>query len=295
MPGSLLLHPRTKARIEKFALEPAPAILIAGPSGSGKLSLARQLAAEVLDIKVEKLPDYPYFNHLQTPRDKREISIESVRQVIKDMRLKPVITGQKRAKRVILIENADNLSEEAQNALLKSLEEPADDTVFMLTVEREAALLPTIVSRVQKLAVAPVGAALALEHFKESYSAKDIDSAWQLSQGAAGLLSALLKDEAEHPLKQAVQEAKKFLRMDKYQRALYLDSLSSNKAELKEFLRALGIVLAALHAASVKTGSSSQQKKISAARRLASTAADSLNHNASPRLVCLHLALSLPV
>lgn len=294
MPDKLLLHPKTEARIEEFALQPFAAVLITGQAGSGKQAVARQLAGRILDIQAEKLSSYPYFTHLRKPEDKKEIPIDNVRQVIKEMRLKPVISGRRQAKRVILIENAGNLSEEAQNALLKSLEEPGSDTVFILTAETETGLLPTIVSRVQKLAVTPVDAGMAARYFGNSNSAGNIESAWQLSQGAAGLLSALLTDEG-HPLKLTVDEAKNFLRMDRYHRTIYLDGLSSDKAKLGNFLNALGRVLAALHAAAVKSGGGRQLNRLSSARRLVNSAAESLNLNASPRLIAIDLALNLPV
>src|SRR5581483_6957339 len=109
------------------------------------------------------------------------------------------------------------------------------------------------------------------------------------------LLIALLTDDAEHPLKTAVAEAKRFLRQDRYQRTLYLDSLSSDKLRLREFLNALGRVLAALHQVSIKSGSPAEQRRISKARRLINSASESLNQNASPRLVGLHLVLNLPL
>jgi DNA polymerase-3 subunit delta' len=49
--------------------------------------------------------------------------------------------------RTVLIENADRMTPQAQNALLKSLEEPSPGTYFVLTAERRTALLPTILSR----------------------------------------------------------------------------------------------------------------------------------------------------
>ncbi len=52
-------------------------------------------------------------------------------------------------KKVLVIENADSMTEGARNALLKILEEPPEDTVFILTTARRSAILPTILSRVR--------------------------------------------------------------------------------------------------------------------------------------------------
>lgn len=295
MSEDLLLNPKTKQSLEEFSRQPAPAILIIGPPGSGKTAVARTLAANLLGVETVKLSGYPYFIHLKKPDDKQEISIDAVRAVIKEMRLKPVIKSTGQAKRSVLIEDAGSLSEEAQNALLKIIEEPDADTVFVLTAESEASILPTVVSRTRRMGVGPVNSAEAMSFFGQFYPTDAIESAWQLSQGSVGLLSALLADNDEHPLKQAVEEAKKFLREDKYHRVLYLDSLSSDKPRLNEFLAALSRVLAALHTSTVESGSQSQQKKVSAARRQVNDAIESLGRNVSPRLIGLSLALNLPI
>ncbi|MBR4463957.1 MAG: DNA polymerase III [Treponema sp.] len=52
-------------------------------------------------------------------------------------------------KKVFIIENADRMNEAARNALLKILEEPPEDTVFILTTNRRGAVMPTILSRVR--------------------------------------------------------------------------------------------------------------------------------------------------
>ena len=55
------------------------------------------------------------------------------------------------SRKILVVDNADNLSEEAQNALLKALEEPSASTTIILISARPGALLPTIVSRCQSI------------------------------------------------------------------------------------------------------------------------------------------------
>ncbi len=64
----------------------------------------------------------------------------------------PIVAGQ----RVILIEGVDDASEQAQNVLLKALEEPNPRQVFVLTAEEPGRVLPTIRSRAQSLRLGPV-------------------------------------------------------------------------------------------------------------------------------------------
>jgi DNA polymerase III delta prime subunit len=72
-----------------------------------------------------------------------EYKIDVVRQITKFLAQKPLIHPNK----VVLIQNADNLNLESQNALLKNLEEPGENNYFILTSSHPHSLLPTIISR----------------------------------------------------------------------------------------------------------------------------------------------------
>ena len=78
---------------------------------------------------------------------RREISIEEVRSVCNQAHLKPY----EGASRVYMFENAETMSEEAANALLKTLEEPPPDTILILLTSQEDRLLPTIKSRCTRI------------------------------------------------------------------------------------------------------------------------------------------------
>jgi hypothetical protein len=84
-----------------------------------------------------------------TPDSKGLIPIEQIRELISSFRLK--VPGKGVIKRVAIVETADAMSLEAQNALLKLLEEPPTDSVLILTSEQPQELLATIRSRVQHL------------------------------------------------------------------------------------------------------------------------------------------------
>ncbi len=84
---------------------------------------------------------------------KRGVVIEQVREVVE--RRAPLRPYEGRAK-VFIIRGADTMTEAAANTLLKTLEEPPADTIFVLTAADQARLLPTIVSRCQTVALRPV-------------------------------------------------------------------------------------------------------------------------------------------
>ena len=84
-------------------------------------------------------PDVLFFN------DSEKLGVEQVKKIRDHLKLKPI---QSNLKAVCLV-SSQNLSLPAQNALLKSLEEPPGEVIFLLGADSESALLPTIISRVE--------------------------------------------------------------------------------------------------------------------------------------------------
>lgn len=288
----LLLHDSTRLQVEVFANTPSHALLITGDVGSGKACLAKSLATVLLDLHPDKrLENYPYFTHLKRPEDKQDIPIDSIRRLNKLLMLKA--PGSREIRRVILIEDAQDLNDEAANALLKMLEEPAADCVFMLTATSPHSLLPTISSRAQQLQIRPASLQQSLKFLEGNYQKHAIESAWRLSGGSVGLMLAILHDDKDHPLKRAIDEAKDYLRKNNYERALLTDSLSRNKVQLALYLEALVKLLGAVQHFGLKSGNDSQQKKLLASRKLVLKLQKALDANASPKLIALELSLNL--
>ncbi|HSW78765.1 MAG TPA: AAA family ATPase [Candidatus Babeliales bacterium] len=295
MLSGFLLNQKTKKQIEHYLMKPAQALLITGPNGSGKKTISMYIASKLTIINLEKINEYPYLKIVSKPKDKQEIPIATIRGIISDLRLKPVFAKDRFLARIVFIDGADNLSEEAQNALLKAIEEPPTSTFFILTTPSDSNVLPTIASRTTKLPVLPV----SLDDTKKFYSSRfqdsEIESAWRLSQGAVGLMDALLNENQSHPLKIAIDAAKKLLRMNQYERILFMDSYSADKANLGALFDALNRILTALHHAAIESGNSNLTKKLTVSRKLTDTAVKSLDHNSSARLTGLNYVLKLPV
>jgi DNA polymerase-3 subunit delta' len=93
--------------------------------------------------------------HLVTrAEDKSEISIDQVRELQRQLALSPM----EARRRVAVLVDFDEASDGAANALLKTLEEPAGETVLLVTARAAEAVLPTIVSRCEVVALRPVSA-----------------------------------------------------------------------------------------------------------------------------------------
>lgn len=122
-------------------------------------------------------------------------TVEDVRQLIQDMSMAAFEGGY----RVVFLWMADLMRVESANALLKSLEEPGDRTVYILTTYQPERLLPTILSRVQQVRVRPP----EVEEIEETLKAKglaDGDQAREIAIAADGSLEAAMEMAGKGPL-----------------------------------------------------------------------------------------------
>lgn len=144
------------------------AYLFAGPSGVGKRTLAMALAALVNcerpiggDSAFDacgtcrsciKLAGGGHPDVLEVAPEGRDIKIAQVRELHAATKYRPY----EAARRLILIDDAHTLRVEAANALLKTLEEPRGDTMFVLVTPQSHRLLTTVISRCQPMRFGPL-------------------------------------------------------------------------------------------------------------------------------------------
>jgi hypothetical protein len=230
-----LFHPLTEQHIASFLSHPSHALLIVGPAGSGKQYTIEYLAWRLLKMEPsDDLKNYPFFKAVLPEKDKASIGIETIRELQPFVKLK--LPSNSRAWRIITIDGAHTMTAKAQNALLKLLEEPPQQTIFLLTADSLEGVLPTIRSRVQQLSLNLPSLAATNSYFiAQGYDASAVQQAAMVSGGLPGLTAALLQ-EKDHPLKQAVQTVKELLRATQFERLCRVDELAKKKPETLQVL-----------------------------------------------------------
>lgn len=287
----LLLHPRTKLQLTNFLSKPSHGVILTGSEGSGKRTLAMTLACGLLDVKdATKLLDYPYYSELDP--ESSGITIDEIRSLQKLLTLKTPTGTRGNLRRVITILDAQRMQTEAQNALLKNLEEPPLDTAIILTASG-GNLLPTIYSRLQTIEVLPVSQEMAVTYFtSKGVGAAKLAGSYALSQGQAGLLSTLLNDE-EHKLKNWVTIAKQLIGGTLSERLIKVDELGKDKSDLKYLIDALQRIA---HAALSKASLEGNKLAVQRWRKIMTKAQDTsqaYDNNANPKLLLDDLFLNL--
>ncbi|HEU4914405.1 MAG TPA: AAA family ATPase [Candidatus Saccharimonadales bacterium] len=287
---ALILHDHTKEQVAQFLKQPSHAALLIGSNGIGKTCLAANIAEQILGLAAGTLPDYPYFKMVSPEKD--SISIDAIRELQKFLQLKTI--GKRPLRRVVILEHAEGLTIEAQNAFLKLLEEPPADTVMILTVDTVRALLPTIRSRVQTLPVSTPNETALRDFFKPM--AKDdaaLNQAYFLSGGLPGLMTALLSGDTDHPLLAGVAEAKLILQKQAFERLALVEGMSKQKEASKYTLQALQHIAQTGIDQAAKKGDAAKLKQWHKVLKTSSSALDSLANNANPKLVLSNLMLNI--
>jgi DNA polymerase-3 subunit delta' len=153
----------------------AHAYVFSGPRGIGKRLAAEAFAGLVLctgeappcgacpGCRARASDVHPDLDIVEPPRGKRALPVESVRNLVARIALRPALARG----RVFLIDRAHTLTEEAANALLKTLEEPPPGSLLVLVTERVQAILPTILSRCRVVRFRPAPAEACARYLKD--------------------------------------------------------------------------------------------------------------------------------
>jgi DNA polymerase-3 subunit delta' len=197
------------ADISNQSQEMTHAWLFTGPPGSGRSNAALAFAAALvcksggcnvcIDCKTASTGTHADVELVKT--EGLSIKIDEVRDLITRASWSPAVGNY----RVVVIEDADRLTESAANALLKAIEEPGLRTVWLLCAPSATDVLPTIRSRTRSLVLrTPSVAAVAALLEEEKFSSAMANFAARASQGHIGRARHLAKSEDARTRRQAI-------------------------------------------------------------------------------------------
>lgn len=272
-----IFHQTTKILLDNFLISPAQALILSGSSGVGKKYVANwiseQLSLKTTTVSVED--------------DKKMIGIEQIQRLY--------VQTRSSNKLGVLIADAHRMTQEAQNAFLKLLEEPTEGTIFILITDHTNKLLATILSRCQIIPIIAPATSVFKEHVTENY--KDVDPAQlesllKSAKNLPGRLYSLLQDDdAMKDHLQSIIDAKAFLSGSASDR---LNLLSKNSFEQKwvaSLVDNLALILETL--LELNSKDSESIARISRQSKVIEATSDALLKSGNPKIHLTRLALEL--
>ncbi|MBP2626294.1 MAG: polymerase delta prime subunit [Firmicutes bacterium] len=222
------------------------AVLLSGPRGIGKFMVARVLSTALLCKAPESRPCGSCQSCLQMANgtqpdflnigpDGANIKIEQIRNLQNEVALAPYVS----LRRVCIINEAELMTVQAANSLLKVLEEPVGDVVFILIAANKQMLLPTIISRCMAIEFQPLTDTVLTEALVDKGFLHDqSEVAARLSRGRMGTALSLLEPEGLAVRNQAVEIIQDLL--EGSVRKVWDIATILEKMERKDILQLLG-------------------------------------------------------
>lgn len=217
--SAILGHEGAKAHLQAALTsgQMSHAYLIEGTAGVGKKTLANAFVKALLCEQplangescgcCQSCRSFDHGNHpdvkrIRAEEDKNSISVKQVRdELVKDISIRPYGSRYK----VYIIEAADKLTIEAQNAMLKTLEEPPAYGRILLLAESAAAFLPTILSRCVRVSLQPLSQQLIRQGLeRRGIRGERASIAAAFAQGSLGQALMLCEDEDFEKVRQSL-------------------------------------------------------------------------------------------
>jgi len=217
-----IIHTASENNLSLLMKDLPQSLLLTGPVGVGLGAVAQYIASEVGDISFTVLPEKDEKVNLE----KGVISVDSIRRLY--VQTRSIQTG----KQIIIIDYAERMGHQAQNAFLKLLEEPGEGTYFILVTHTLSRLLPTITSRAQLLELRPI-TPKQTEVFLDGFGVTDAKKRTQLLFMAEGLpaeITRLVSDDDYFEIRVGiVRDARDLLQATVYKKLLVAQKYKDNR------------------------------------------------------------------
>ncbi len=257
MINCLVGNKRTQNSIENLINEGRlpHAIIIEGDEGTGKHTLSRFLAKAALctgenkpcdickDCGLANSSNHPDIEFFAPEDKKKALSVEQIRSI----RANAFVKAHRKGKKVFIIDKADMLNDNSQNALLKVIEEPPQDILFILICLSSAKLLKTVISRCVTLSLFPPQEDEAYEFLKtvSKKSDEEIKAALKTTHNNIGKAKALLSKRKSEKALLAERFLNAVLEKDsEINLLLMLKPLEKDRLKTAEFISELKILSA---------------------------------------------------
>ena len=215
--------------------------LFIGTEGIGKKLIAEEFAKMLLAVKdTENSPDFSIIEP-----DGNSIKIEQIREFQKKVSEKPIISNKK----VYIINDSDKMTEEAQNSLLKTLEEPPEFVTIILIGSNENSFLSTIKSRCMILHFEKISDEQIQKYLQDNHQT-EINSKIMLEacQGSIGkALEIKDKQELYQNTEQVVNSLERKDKIDILNMSDFIYKSKDDKLEILNYMNVLFINLAKIN------------------------------------------------
>jgi DNA polymerase III delta prime subunit len=265
--------------MDLFAKNPQQPCLLYGDNGSGLEKIALQIALKCLQTTDENTPLITKIKSI----DGKSIGIDQIKELKNALNLSAL--GDSTITRAILIYDFQKASDDAQNSLLKLLEELPKQTLIILITTDVSSALATILSRCFLLPALPIEP----QKVKETYNHDNLDRLIAMSGGRAELLDDLIHGR-DSRTEQSVQSAKEFLAKPQHEKIVFVDTIAKDKQTTKDLLAALMIIA---HSALQQATHPIQQQKWLQILASCLTCSDSIELGGNSKLQLINLCLYL--
>lgn len=224
----------TEKWINAYIANPTSTLLIES-SGNYRQGI---LIAEFIHSKLIGNINNPIIS--MTTEKQGVVSVDDVRKLIKKLSLKS--NKGRGIQRIVLIENADQLTKQAQNSLLKQTEELPNNTIIILVVLNKSEIISTLLSRCFLIPVLPITHDQAITYAQNNKINESLaQKAFLLSEGNPGLFEDIINENSEDFLK-LIDYSKDYLAKTIFEKQAEMKKISDKNFELDNFIGALRVI-----------------------------------------------------
>lgn len=225
-----VLNPQTELLLQSLLDDLPQSLLLSGEVGVGLGTIARFIATSLQVVPTVILPE----KNDKIDLEKGSIPVETIRDLYEQTRTKR--TG----KHIVIIDYAERMSKQAQNAFLKLLEEPNDSTYFILATHAPEQLLPTVRSRMRTVEIRPISQTQS-EKLLDTLKVSDATPRSQILFMAAGLpaeIKRLVDDNDHFAARVAImRDARNLLQDDAYSKLLVAQLYKDRRDDALQLLQ----------------------------------------------------------